>query len=187
MPSSAPTTTETDEVESVFDLGLESELPPEPEDPVGEAEPEVQSATEVEPGAETVAKAVPAPVARPPLTPIGKAGWSLLLASFAVGAGASVTIGLAERERSRQRRIGVAYDLFTTQPRALPEDVAEVLEQSRRTRAMLTTVAIGLGGTAGGLLVTSVILLAVDKSRRNRARKAAVAVLPSAGGVTVRF
>ena len=186
MPSSAPTTTETDEVESVFDLGLEGELPPEPEDPVGEEQVEVESATEMEPS-EPASETVSEPVVRPPLTPVGKAGWSLLLASFAVGAGASVTIGLAERERSRQRRIGVAYDLFTTQPRALPEDVAQILEKSRRTRAQLTTVAIGLGGTAGGLLVTSVILLAVDKSRRNRARKAAVAVLPSAGGVTVRF
>lgn len=184
MPSRAPTTTETDEVESVFDLGLEGELPPAPKDPVVVDEPAPSG--EVEVGTESKPAPKPAPVVRPPLTPIGKAGWSLLLASFAAGAGASVTIGLAERERSRQRRIGVAYDLFTTQPRALPEDVAEILAKSRRTRAQLTTVALGLGGTAGGLLVTAVILLAVDKTKRKRAHKS-VAVLPSAGGLTVRF
>lgn len=178
--AAAPEATEpeTAEVESVFDMGLDAPPPPPPEP---RSDTEVESVFDMDldapppPSPTLDAKVVesgpqPSRLVEPPPSKLRQAGWGTLIGGFALASLAGVTFGFAQRERSRTRRISLAYDLYGTSPRPLPEDIAGTLNDSRSNQTRFTVMAAGLAGGAVLAWVASGVMLGVARKRRKAAR-----------------
>lgn len=124
----------------------------------------------------------------PELSTLQTAGWWTLFGAFAVGTTAGVFAGLAERQEDRALRLATLFDSETgMQP--IYEDHREDYETHLRRGVAFERTAIGLGAVAGAVLVTGIVLFAIDASRRRagdrdtrRAR-----VRPGLGGWEVQF
>ena len=160
-------------VESVFDMGLDEPPPPPPEPRTDTEEPQSvfdMGLDEAPSPPPTAAPAVTtAPVAPRPST-LRQAGWGTLIGGFALASFAGMSLGIAERERNRTRRISLAYDLYGTSPRPLHEDIAKVLEASKRNRVRFTLISAGLAASAAVTLIVSGVMLGVARKRRRQAR-----------------
>ena len=160
-------------VESVFDMGLEEPPPPPPEPRTDTEGPQsvfdmgLEQPPPPPPAAAPVAVATPV---EPPPSTLRQAGWGTFIGGFALASFAGVSLGIAERERNRSRRISLAYDLYGTSPRPLPEDIATVLEASRRNRVRFASMSVGLAASAAATLIVSGVMLAVARKRRRRLR-----------------
>lgn len=160
-------------VESVFDMGLEEPPPPPPEPRTDTEAPQSvfdMGLDEAPPPPPTAAPVVATAPVEPPPSMLRQAGWGTLIGGFALASFAGVSLGIAERERNRTRRISLAYDLYGTFPRPLPEDIAATLEASKQNRVRFTWISAGLAASAAVSLVVSGVMLAVARKRRRRLR-----------------
>ncbi len=156
----------------MFDMELDAPPPPPPEPRSDEAGPQSVFEMDIDAppppppsaAAPGVGKAPREP--DPPPTRLRQAGWGLLIGGFALASLGSVSFGLAERERSRTRQISLAYDLYGTSPRPLPEDIAATLDTSRRNRTRFTVVAIGFAASAAAAWIVSGVMLGIARKRR---------------------
>jgi hypothetical protein len=166
------------EVQSVFDMGLDAP-PPAPPEPRADAE--VHSVFDMElgappppsPSADTKVVASgpqPSRLVEPPPSKLRQAGWGTLIGGFALASIAGVSFGFAERERSRTRRLSLAYDLYGTSPRPLPADIAATLDASRRSQTRFSLIAAGLAAGAVLAWVASGVMLGVARKRRRAGR-----------------
>ncbi len=143
------------QVESVFDMGLDASPPPPPSPPTPSVDHDA-AASGSEPSRSSV----------PPPSKLRQAGWGTLIGGFTLASAAGLTFGFAERERGRTRRISLAYDLYGTSPRPLPEDIANTLDVSGRNRTRFLVMAAGLAGSAMLAWVVAGVMLGVARKRR---------------------
>lgn len=162
------------EVDSVFDMGLDAPPPPPPE-PRGDTEVDsvFDMGLDVPPPPPVVSPSSPGPepqitvrLAPPPPSKLRQAGWGMLIGGFALASAAGVTFGFSERERSRTRRISLAYDLYGLSPRPLPDDIAATLEDSQRNRNRFLVISAGFAGIATVAWIVSGVMLGVARKRR---------------------
>ncbi len=177
-PAAQGPASEPAEVHSVFDMGLDAPPPPPPE-PRSDAK--VDSVFDMDldappppsPSADSKGVATgpqPPRLLDPPPSMLRQAGWGTLIGGFALASIAGVSFGFAQRERSRTRRLSLAYDLYGTSPRPLPADIAATLDASRRSQTRFNFVAAGLAGAAVLAWVASGVMLGVARKRRRAGR-----------------
>ncbi len=168
----------SEEVQSVFDMGLDAPPPPPPQPRTDQEGPQsvFDMGLEAPPPPPPPAEATRPVSTEPPREPepaptrLRQAGWGLLIGGFALVSMASLSFGLAERERSRTRRISLAYDLYGNSPRPLPGDIAATLVTSRQNRTRFSLMAAGFAGSAALVWIVSGVVLGVARKRRRSSR-----------------